>query len=295
MRSFSILIGNLASPSASVVVAFELLVAALAAALFTALVDRFTGAVPPSASLWFGSDGSSTATRGTLASSPMSDDLDRSSRTERHDVEHLRLRIETEDGVDLEAELAGPAPVDDRPPAGAMVVCHPHPLYGGSMHANVVEALFRSLPSLGVGVVRFNFRGAGSSTGTHDGGGAERLDAAAAVGAAATRWPDAPLTLAGYSFGADVSLAVDDPAISGWFAVAPPLGIVDRDEMPALTDQRPKTMVAAENDQFNPHAKLAETVAAVPNTTVVSIPGADHFFAVGLEDVVAAARSALGV
>ena len=162
------------------------------------------------------------------------------------------------------------------------------------MHANVVEAIFRSLPTAGAGVLRFNFRGAGSSTGTHDEGRAERLDVDAAVAAAGEWWPDSPLLLAGYSFGADVALTVASPQVSGWLAVAPPLRVVDRSEMTALTDLRPKTMITGTDDQFNRFADLATAVADVPSTTVKAAEGADHFFAVGLDDVVAAAITALG-
>ncbi|MDH3682045.1 MAG: hypothetical protein OEV40_19075, partial [Acidimicrobiia bacterium] len=102
-----------------------------------------------------------------------------------------RFEIETTDGVSLEAEAA--APGDGPPPSGAVVACHPHPLYGGSMHANVVDALFRTLPGLGAAVLRFNFRGAGSSGGIHDEGRAERLDVEAAVAAAKERWPGSPV------------------------------------------------------------------------------------------------------
>jgi alpha/beta superfamily hydrolase len=208
-------------------------------------------------------------------------------------IEHHRFRITTEDGVELEAELAAPASGELSSPTGVVVACHPHPLYGGSMHANVVEALFQSLPPTGAAVVRFNFRGAGSSTGSHDEGRAERLDVEAAVSTAVERWPDTPLLLAGYSFGADVALTVTDPSIGGWLAVAPPLRIVDRASMGALTDERPKTMITGTADQFNPYDELAATVAELPNTTVAPAAGADHFFAVGLDAVVAAANTAL--
>ncbi|MDH3681710.1 MAG: hypothetical protein OEV40_17375, partial [Acidimicrobiia bacterium] len=144
-------------------------------------------------------------------------------------------------------------------------------------------------------VLRFNFRGAGSSGGIHDEGRAERLDVEAAVAAAKERWPGSPILLAGYSFGADVSLTVDDPVLTGWLAVAPPLRVVAIEDMIALRDQRPKTIVGATNDQFNPFADLVETMASVPNATVVEAKGADHFFAVGIDAVVAAARDALGV
>lgn len=210
------------------------------------------------------------------------------------DPTFTRFRIETSDGADLEAELRDPTGGEGVPPAGAVVVCHPHPLYGGSMDANVVDALFRALPGFGAAVVRFNFRGAGTSTGTHDEGRAERLDVAAAVAATASRFTSSSILLAGYSFGADVSLTVDDPVLSGWFAVAPPLRIVDPADMVAMSDPRPKTLLGAAHDQFNPYPKLVETVAGNPNTTVVEVEGADHFFMVGVDAIVDAAKTALG-
>lgn len=215
--------------------------------------------------------------------------------TNGHDVATESVRIQTSDGVDLEAEVAGPAPLDTIPPGGVAVVCHPHPLHGGSMHANVVEALFRSLPPAGAAVVRFNFRGAGGSSGTHDNGDAEQLDVKAAIEYAVGRWPGANLVLAGYSFGADVSLAVDVADVSGWLAIAPPLRIIDRDKLIALNDQRPKTLVGATHDQFNPYSDLVASTDALPNVTVVEAEGADHFFAVGLDRVVEAGKISLGL
>lgn len=207
------------------------------------------------------------------------------------DVEPVTLT--TSDGEQLAGEVALPADRADAGPSCGVVVCHPHPLYGGSMHANVVEALFRALPADAAAVLRFDFRGVGASTGTHDEGRAEQLDVAAAIDAFVERWPGVPVLLAGYSFGADVALTVDDPSLSGWFAVAPPLRIVDRAEMVALTDPRPTTIATGVHDQFNPASAAAATVADAPSTTVVPIDGADHFFAVGLDAIVTAARHAL--
>ncbi len=209
-------------------------------------------------------------------------------------IDRQRLQLETDDGVELEAELATPSPAESAPPAGVIVACHPHPLYGGSMYANVVEALFRSMPPTGAAVLRFNFRGTGASGGSHDHGRAERLDVQAAVAAAAVRWPESPLLLAGYSFGGDVALTVAPPTVDGWLAIAPPLRVVARDEMSALADDRPTTIVAGTADQFNPYADVVDAVQGSPATTIVAADGADHFFAVGLDVVVDAARSALG-
>ncbi|MGF1597333.1 MAG: alpha/beta hydrolase [Acidimicrobiales bacterium] len=199
-----------------------------------------------------------------------------------------RTTLHTSDGIDLVAELIEPGDVE-----AAMVACHPHPLYGGSMHANVVDALFRALPADGTAVLRFNFRGANGSGGEHDGGGAERLDVTAALDAAADRWPGVPLLLAGYSFGADVALAVDHDRVVAWFVVAPPLRIVERREQVALNDERPVHVVAGAHDQYRAAAEARELLADAVNVTVTEAPGADHFFAVGLTTVVEAARRAV--
>ncbi len=201
----------------------------------------------------------------------MSDDLAPSVET---------CTLTTDDGVELRAERSVPTEV-----RAAAVLCHPHPLYGGSMDANVVERLFRTLPARGVATLRFNFRGANGSGGTHDEGRAERLDVAAAVEAAVAAWGRGPLLMAGYSFGADVSLAVDHPAIDAWLAVAPPLRLVPRDELVALDDPRPTRLVVAAHDQFRSPAEAADLVEAATNTTMTEAAGADHFFLVGLDTV----------
>jgi alpha/beta superfamily hydrolase len=221
----------------------------------------------------------------------MSDDMGAGGRSEGPAV--TRLAITTADQLDLRAELAPPSPEPEGGPRAVVVVCHPHPLHGGSMYNNVVEALFHGLPPRGAAVLRFNFRGASGSGGRHDHGRAERLDVAAALDELATRWPGLPLLLAGYSFGADVSLAVDHPAVRGWLAVAPVLRVVDPAEMVALRDPRPTWLLAAAHDQFRPYDELVPLVADAVNTTVAAVPGADHFFAVGLDQVAETGAAAL--
>jgi alpha/beta superfamily hydrolase len=177
------------------------------------------------------------------------------------------------DGTRLEAEVHVPA--DARAVA---VLAHPHPLYGGSMHDGVPDILFQALPPLGIGALRFNFRGVQGSEGNHDEGRAERLDVLAAVAElAAARPAGVPLVVAGWSFGADVSLAVDDPVIAGWCPIAPPLRVVPPAEMPAGADARPKLVLSPEHDQFNPPASAREKTASWANTEVRAVPGADHF------------------
>ena len=89
------------------------------------------------------------------------------------------LSIATMDGLDLEADLALPDEI-----RGAVVLCHPHPQYGGDRFNTVVEALFRALPSAGFAALRFDFRGVNNSEGRHGGGVDERMDALAALEAA---------------------------------------------------------------------------------------------------------------
>jgi alpha/beta superfamily hydrolase len=102
------------------------------------------------------------------------------------------------------------------------VVLHPHPQYGGDMDNHVVVALCRTLAETGATTLRFNFRGAGMSQGAFD-GRAEAHDAIAAVECVRSRLPDAPLVLAGYSFGAGVAAAVAaEVAPAGLVLVSPP-------------------------------------------------------------------------
>ena len=196
--------------------------------------------------------------------------------------------LTTSDGVTLQAELVVPAD-----PVATAVVCHPHPLYGGTMDNNVVESIFTTWRRSGVGVLRFNFRGSGLSTGQHDNGSAERLDVVAAIDELTARWPTKPLVVAGYSFGADVALAVAHEQVSAWFAIAPPLRVVPAAEMVAATDDRPKVIVSGSDDDFRPPDQVAAVTAGWNNTKLATAPGANHFFSTGLETVEQAASELL--
>lgn len=187
------------------------------------------------------------------------------------------LVLTTIDGVQLEAEIHVPDGA-----RAAVVLCHPHPLHGGSMSDGVPDELFRALPPRGIGALRFNFRGVGRSTGSHDKGDAERHDVTAAidalVGARQAAGASFPLVVAGWSFGADVSLATPHDAVAGWAPIAPPLRVVAAERFAALAaDPRPKLLLCPERDQFNTAAQAAVTVAGWTATEVVTVPGADHF------------------
>lgn len=180
------------------------------------------------------------------------------------------VTLHTADGVRLDGDqhLVPGAPI-------AAVLCHPHPQYGGDRRSNVVEALFNALPAAGVSVLRFDFRGAGGSGGTHDGNGLERLDVLAALDHLAAACPGASLLLCGYSFGAVVSSTVDDPRIAAWALIASP-------RLASATcgrDRRPKLVVIPQHDQFCTPEQARPQVADWVTTTVVDIAGADHFLA----------------
>lgn len=197
-----------------------------------------------------------------------------------------RVRLVAADGAELDGDLAVPAGA-----AVGAVVCHPHPRYGGDRHVPVVDALFRRLVAAGVATLRFDFRGVGTSTGAFGGGVDERLDATAALGRVAGV-VDGPLWLVGYSFGADVALSVDGDRVSGWVAVAPPLGAV-ADHPPAAADDRPTLVLSPAHDQFRPPASARDAVSGWTGVTVEEVPMADHLLGGALDAV--AARTAAAV
>ncbi|MGZ4676559.1 MAG: alpha/beta hydrolase [Acidimicrobiia bacterium] len=158
-----------------------------------------------------------------------------------------------------------------------VVLCHPHPQHGGSMQSLVTSELFRALPERGIACLRFNFRGVGASTGAFDHGLGERLDVLAALGAAVEAAPGLPTFLVGWSFGADLALSIRDERHAGWVGIAVPLHWLDD---PAATgaDPRPKLLLLADHDEFQPAATVAVEVAGWVNTHVEVVGGASHFF-----------------
>jgi uncharacterized protein len=170
----------------------------------------------------------------------------------------------------------------------AALVCHPHPLFGGTMHNKVVFHSMKALSGFGFPVLRFNFRGTGLSEGEHDNGQGEIDDVCVALD-----WLDAefhlPLVFAGFSFGAAVGLraACADERVQAIIGVGTPVApVVAETEQPRvyafdfLQDcAKPKLFVSGSRDQFGPKEKLEAVVAAAsePKNLVV-IEGADHFF-----------------
>src|SRR5215470_2409603 len=150
----------------------------------------------------------------------------------------------------LEAILWTPAsPTPERPPLAA-VVCHPHPLFGGTMHNKVVYQAAKSLDALGLPVLRFNFRGAGMSAGEHDRGNGEQGDVRAALDFLGTQFPGVPLLLAGFSFGAWVGLRVgcEHPRVTHLLGMGLPVNSTDFSFLRQCN--KPKLLVQGGEDEF---------------------------------------------
>jgi len=182
--------------------------------------------------------------------------------------------------------LAGPAgPLEaliDMPAGGApvlaAVVCHPHPLYGGTLHNKVVDIVARVLRAHGAVSLRFNFRGVGGSAGVHADGVGEADDALAAVAAAREHWPQLPLVLAGFSFGAAVAIAVASRVRPDWLiSVAP---AVDRVPLSGFQPPAcPWLIVHGEADEVVSCELVRQWLAArAPGATLNLLPGVGHFF-----------------
>jgi hypothetical protein len=184
-------------------------------------------------------------------------------------VEHLT--ISASDGCELEAELVRPAGARAR-----VVLCHPHPRYGGTMRSIVVSTLFDALPRVGVTCLRFNFRGVENSGGEYGDGHGERLDALAAVDAIEGAGRQ-PLILAGWSFGGDVALTTVHEAIAAWMAIAPPLHVFE-DFSAVGADPRPKLLALAEHDEIRAPAEIVAQTAEWSSTEHEVVRGASHFF-----------------
>jgi uncharacterized protein len=186
--------------------------------------------------------------------------------------------ISTTDGVRLEAKWDEPEQA-----LGLVVFCHPHPQYGGTMHAPLMHRVARGLADAGFAVLRFNFRGVGESTGTWGGGTPEISDVDAAVAYARTRRPDLRLALAGWSFGALTSLRWQGRTGDGspYGGIALPVGMFARPH--SLAPAR-RTLIIGDRDQFA-SVEATRAYATEIGATVDVLTGSDHFFVFRQEQV----------
>jgi alpha/beta superfamily hydrolase len=172
----------------------------------------------------------------------------------------------------------------------AALVCHPHPVYGGTLHNKVVFHAMKALNGFGFPVLRFNFRGAGLSQGEHDSGRGEVDDVRTAL-----NWLDGqfhrPLIVAGFSFGAAVGLEAACPdarvkAVIGLGLPVAPMADHSYDFRFLQSCGKPKLFVSGGRDPFGPPERLQPLVESIPEPKkLVLLEGADHFFEGRLQEL----------
>jgi uncharacterized protein len=226
--------------------------------------------------------------------------------TSSKDIAMPRLEIDGPAGT-LEAlldEPATPGTIDSASEAGragsgavhaAVVFAHPHTEYGGTMHTKVVYQAAKALSRIGCAVLRFNFRGAGTSAGTFTNGTGEGDDFRAALDFMHQRYPDAPLWAGGMSFGAYVGLTVGagDARVTTLIGIAVPVSHYDL--APVAESIKAKFFVHGEFDELCPLKEMREFYArcAEPKELVV-IDAADHLFEGKVSQVAEALEDLLG-
>lgn len=185
----------------------------------------------------------------------------------------------------LEAILNLP-PADVRPHAAA-VMCHAHPLHGGMMHFKVIFRAAKALQTLGIPVLRFNFRGVGRSEGAFDHGIGEQDDARAALREVGQRFPGIPLLLGGFSFGAAMAahVAEKDVTVKALILLGFPITrVADTAHLGRI--QTPRLFVQGGSDEFGSGTAIRDLVASLPQPRQLQVvEGADHFFTGRLEEL----------
>jgi hypothetical protein len=180
---------------------------------------------------------------------------------------------------DLEALIETPViEAGPTPPRAFAVVCHPHPLFGGTLDNKVVWTLARAFGQLGAPAIRFNFRGIGRSAGTYDEGNGETADLLAVIAYGRRRWPQAALWLGGFSFGGVVALRAAGAAGPQRLVVVAP-GITKIDVSRAAPPPCPWLIVQGDEDDVVPPQVVLEWARRLtPAPQLKVVAGAGHFF-----------------
>jgi alpha/beta superfamily hydrolase len=157
------------------------------------------------------------------------------------------------------------------------VICHPHPLFGGTMDNKVVTSVARALHDCSIPTLRFNFRGVGRSSGSYDNGIGETSDAAAVAAWGSMRWPGRSVIVAGFSFGGYVALRLAGQiAADRLIAVAPAILRFDAN---ARAPNCPFTIIQGDaDDVVDPQPLIAWATALSPPPILRVLPGVGHFF-----------------
>jgi alpha/beta superfamily hydrolase len=184
--------------------------------------------------------------------------------------------------VQLEAQLREPK----QNLRGAVVVCHPHPVYGGTMDNRVVYRAAKAAAEAGYAALRFNFRGVGRSTGQFNQGIGEKEDAAAAIRWLESKYPALDLAMIGYSFGAWVGLGAGHsaPRTKALVGLGLPLDMYNFDFL--LSSSKPALYIVGTRDEFCSGENLDHFESRLPSTSSVRrIEGSEHFFSGYIEVV----------
>jgi alpha/beta superfamily hydrolase len=179
------------------------------------------------------------------------------------------------DTIQLEAQIREPKEIF----RGAVVVCHPHPVYGGTMDNRVVYRAAKAVSEAGFVALRFNFRGVGGSTGQFDHGIGEKDDVVSAIDWLEKNYPGLPLALAGYSFGAWVGLQVGcaDRRIRALTGLGLPLDMYDFGFL--IDNSKPALYIVGDRDEFCSKESLQQLAVRLPSASMVRpIENAEHFF-----------------
>ncbi len=190
-----------------------------------------------------------------------------------------RISLEGQAGV-LEAVAEDPGIAG----SSYALVCHPHPLFGGTMDNKVVTTVARALQDTGIPTLRFNFRGVGASEGAYDGGAGETADADAVASWGARRWPGRTLVIAGFSFGGYVALRLAQLRVPRQLiTIAPAIQLIGGTSMHVPC---PWLVVQGDADDVVDPAAVVEWVNSLdPRPRLVVLPGVGHFFHGRLHDL----------
>jgi len=174
------------------------------------------------------------------------------------------------------------------------LICHPHPVYGGTLHNKVVFRAAKAALAAGFPALRFNFRGAGQSAGVFDAGVGEQEDARAALDFLTARFPGLPVCLIGFSFGAWVGLTVGatDPRVSALVGLGVPVDSYDFDFLTEVT--KPKLIVQGTRDEFGAKGHIERFYDSLAEPKQLHwVEGVDHFFTGKLDEVQEALSNSL--
>jgi len=171
-------------------------------------------------------------------------------------------------------------------PQYAGLICHPHPLYGGTMHNKVVFKVAQTLQALNIPALRFNFRGVGHSTGTYDEGRGEMDDVRFSLDFLSRRYPGISVILGGFSFGSYVGLrvAATDDRAQAMIGLGVPARMLEHETLQGC--HKPKLLIHGTKDELAPYNLTVRWFEQVPAPkSLVAVQGADHFFQDRLDEV----------